>query len=97
MARAAAKLDLAQWPGVVVKHYLGQASEEAVLAAPRGGDATAQSELQCEAYFYLGMARLVRGDAAAAREHLGKSVATKATRLQEHRQARIELARLGAR
>lgn len=97
LAQAAAKLDLAEWPGVVVKHYLGQASEEAVLAATRSGDAKAQRELQCEAYFHLGMARLARGDATAARERLARSVATNATRPQEYHQARIELARLGAR
>jgi lipoprotein NlpI len=53
LVRHAAQLDLAQWPGVVVKFLMGQAKPEEVAATANLGDPQRLVERVCDADFYL--------------------------------------------
>ena len=88
-------LELNGWPGVAVRHFLGQVPEAAVLDAIASADPTTQIEPRCEGYFYVGMSRLLLGNRNGASEMFKKSTATPACRgFVEYKQAGIELARL---
>jgi lipoprotein NlpI len=62
-----ASLDLASWPGTVVKLYLGTATPEQTFAASTQGDAAIQTERTCEATFYIGEYELLRKNTGAAK------------------------------
>ena len=62
LERNAKKLDLGEWPGPVVRLYLGDTSKDSVLAAARDSGPQRQKEKQCEAYFYLGQLALLDGN-----------------------------------
>lgn len=89
-------LDLNRWPGAVLSYYLGQESETTVLVAAKGTDTWTQESRVCEAFYYLGMARLLRDDRQGATDFFRRSVATGRTDVTEYREAKHELARLGA-
>jgi hypothetical protein len=74
----------------------GGTDETALLVA--AGKATDQPPLgaQCEAYYCIGVMRLIRGDAAGARELFQKSVATGLRSSPARQFARAELTRLGS-
>ena len=55
-------VDAERWPAVVARHLLGRATAEEVMAEIAVGDSDKRVERQCEAYFYLGSARLIAGD-----------------------------------
>lgn len=91
----AKRLDLTQWPGIIVRHYLGQDREEAVLAAARDADPAKQREQECEAFFYLGQAHLLKGDTTEAIDYFRKVVDTGVTGFIQYEMAGAELKRLG--
>jgi lipoprotein NlpI len=95
----AAKLDLSDWPGAVVKLYLGSITPDAVLQAAKDADAESESEgvLLCEAYFYLGEYALLQGQRLKAARLFRQAVATNASTLFEYLAAQGELRRLAAR
>ncbi|MEO6004380.1 MAG: hypothetical protein ABIZ04_24945 [Opitutus sp.] len=49
------------------------------------------AEQQCEAYYYAGMANLLKGDKVRAKEFFGMSVATKVSPYPEYSLSRSEL------
>jgi lipoprotein NlpI len=82
------------WPAPLIFVYLGRTSEDVALAAAREGPADGASERTFDAYFFLGMRRLVEGDRKGAADFLRKSLETDKERLLEFRQAKLELAKL---
>lgn len=54
LAEASEKLDMSEWPGPVVRLFLGQLTPEAVLAAADSPDVEKQKHQLCQAHFYLG-------------------------------------------
>jgi lipoprotein NlpI len=69
----AAQLDLAQWPGAVVKYLMGEGTPQSVNAAAQQGDPARVVERVCDADFYVAEQDLVRGDAAAAKPLLQRA------------------------
>lgn len=63
----AAQLDLAQWPGPVIRYLMGDGTPESVNAAALQGDPTRMVERVCDADFYVAEQDLAHGNTAAAR------------------------------
>ena len=82
------------WPAPLIFFTLGRTSEDVALSAAREGPADEMQERALDAYFFLGMYRLVQGDRAGAIDFLQKSLESKKERLLEYRQAKLELSRL---
>jgi lipoprotein NlpI len=95
LARAAARLNLAPWPGPVVSLYLGTSTEQAVVAAAADPHPKTQREQQCGAYFYVGEHLLLQGRRAEAAKMFQAAVATGAAHFLEFGGAKAELKRLG--
>lgn len=82
------------WGKAVCQMLLKQLSEDEVLAkANATEDAKMRNGRLCEAYFYLGTARLIAGDKIAGRAMLAQAVATECKTFIEYTLARAELAR----
>jgi tetratricopeptide (TPR) repeat protein len=64
LARNAAKLDLAKWPGPIAQFYLGKATTEQVNAAAAQGDASTKVDQTCETAFFIGEYELRKKNAA---------------------------------
>jgi gag-polyprotein putative aspartyl protease len=80
-----------RWEKDIGAFLLGNMSEAAFLrAASRGHD----PGLQCEAWFYAGMKRLLSGDAATAQSYFKKCLATDKKDFDEYIFAAAELRRL---
>jgi lipoprotein NlpI len=60
-------LDLEQWPGPVVRLYLGQITRDALKGAVGDQDPTIARRKSCEAPFYIAELDVVSGQAEAAR------------------------------
>lgn len=69
----AAQLDLAQWPGPVVKYLMGEGTPESVNAAALQGDPTKVVERVCDADFYVAGQDLAHGDTASAKPLLQRA------------------------
>jgi lipoprotein NlpI len=89
-----AKLDLSEWPGAVVKLYLGSITPNGVLLAAKDADADPDAELRCEAYFYLGEYALLHGQRLKAARLFRQAVATNSSISFEYLAAQSELRRL---
>jgi lipoprotein NlpI len=93
LASAAANLDLAAWPGPLIKLYLGQAAPDQVRRASQSGDDAAVYGQTCDADFYVGEYELLQGDRGAARTGF-TAAATCAPIFFEHGFAVEELKRI---
>jgi tetratricopeptide (TPR) repeat protein len=83
------------WPAAIARLYVGEASEKDVLEAVKEGVEVEEIERECEAYYFLGMRRLVDGEREKAREHFEKSIATNSKQeSDEYYLSRVELKRL---
>jgi lipoprotein NlpI len=91
------KLKANRWERTIAKFLLDRMSEAEFLRAAGYGAARDQAGLQCEAWFYAGMKRLVAGDAATARKYLQKSVASGQKDYDEYNFAASELRILAQR
>ena len=87
-------VDAERWPAVVAHHLLGRATAGEVLAEIDAADSAKRVERQCEAYFYLGSARLIAGDRQAAARLYRNSIATDVKRFIEYIGATIDLERM---
>jgi tetratricopeptide (TPR) repeat protein len=85
------------WCGELLDFYRGRFSAAELLAMARAAPAAERPGRLCEAHYYIGMALLLEGDAAAARAELEACVATGLTHFTEHERARQELRALGSR
>ncbi len=63
----AARLDLSQWPGPVVKFLMGEATPQSVNAAAQEGDPARLVERVCDADFYVAEQDLAHGDPVSAK------------------------------
>ncbi len=71
----AAMLDLARWPGPVLKFYQGGMSADQVRSAAEMGDPAQKASRVCDANFYIGEYDLGRGNAATAKAPLESAAA----------------------
>jgi lipoprotein NlpI len=84
------------WTKSIGLFLTGKLDEKALLtAAEKPGDESVNSQ-QCEALYYIGMMRLLKGDQVSARDFLQKCIATGEKNEDEYDFARAELARLDA-
>jgi tetratricopeptide (TPR) repeat protein len=88
LAAAAAQLKTKAWPHPIIEFYLGKRTADDMAAAAAG------TEERCEAEFYLGEWRLVRGDRTKAKEALEAAKATCPASFYEHDGAVAELGRI---
>jgi tetratricopeptide (TPR) repeat protein len=84
------------WVKHVARFLAGQIDERALLAAAEKKDVETVSGQRCEAYYFIGMMRLIRGDRAGARDYLQRCVGTGEKEYYEYSFARAELGRLNA-
>jgi lipoprotein NlpI len=83
-----------KWIKTLVRFLNGTVDENTLLAnALIGGDPPARDR-QCEAYYYAGMARLLKDDTAGAKGLFEKCMAINRTTFYEHAFAKAELARM---
>jgi len=83
------------WVRTISKYYVGidNLSEQAVLSeARKGKDGKEVGERLCEAYYYLGVKRLVAGNRKGAIEYFTLSIETDVKRFQEYGAAKAMLA-----
>ncbi|MSO88529.1 MAG: hypothetical protein EXQ89_00885 [Rhodospirillaceae bacterium] len=97
LAANAGRLDLRKWPGAIVHFALGRTRESEVLEAAQGARSTTRREQECEAFYYLGMERLERGDITGAVAMFRGAIDTGVRHFVEYHQAEFELERLNAR
>jgi tetratricopeptide (TPR) repeat protein len=76
------------WYVVLVGLLTGAKTEDAAIAAAKTSDAKTSRERLCEATFYAGMLRAIRGDAAKAVELLDRCLATDVRTFTEFEEAR---------
>ena len=82
------------WIAPMVRFYAGGITEEEVLDMAKAEDTNKDNEQKCEAFYYLGMARLfgmngaVEPDTTGAREYFEKCVATGVEEFLEFKLAR---------
>ena len=84
-----------EWPGLIYAVLRGRADDADVLDWIRNTDQAKRREMECVAFFFLGQARLLKGDTDGARSYFEKALATGATAYRQFEAARIELARMG--
>jgi len=84
-----------EWVRTISKYYLGidNLNEQAVLTeARRGKDGKEVGERLCEAYYYLGIKRLVAGNRKGAAEYFTLSIETDVKSFSEHASSKAMLA-----
>ncbi len=94
LVEAVAKEPPEGWSKNVGRFLIGEMTEEALLYAAAAGDEKTVPLRQCEAYFYAGMVRLLKGDSPGARDLFGKCVNTGIKSYAEYDLARAEMTRL---
>lgn len=81
----------ADWFSTVAADLLGGISDADLLAAAKSPDRKKESGQLCEAWFYIGMKKLMHGDQSGAQDSFNKSVATDEKNYTEYLFARAEL------
>jgi tetratricopeptide (TPR) repeat protein len=84
------------WSKLLGQYLAGELDEAALLAAAQKKDEEPVEGRLCEAYYFIGMKRLLAGDTAAARDFWQKSLATGKKSYYEYEFALGELARTGS-
>lgn len=88
-------LNLSGFPGPVIHFYLGESTENDVMAAAKTGSPQEQREQLCEASFYLGEVALLHGKRDEAVRLFRQSIGTGLTYFYEYQGAAIEMQHLG--
>ncbi len=104
LKQGAAPADFAQtvggwkegWAKTIGQFLAGQRDEAALFAAAEKSGEEPVSGQRCEAWYFAGQMRLLKGDQAGAREAFQKSVATNQRDYNEYLFAQAALARLAA-
>lgn len=86
------KLD--QWPGPLIRHFLGYEEPGRVIAAMDEGRTDARLEKRATGYFFLGISALNKGDEDRARTYFEKTLATGAVQFRQYDAAKRELDKL---
>ena len=81
----------ADWFSTVASHLLGRISAADLLAAAKSSDKNKENGQLCEAWFYVGMKKLIGGDKSGAQDCFNKSVGTDQKEYTEYHFARAEL------
>jgi tetratricopeptide (TPR) repeat protein len=84
------------WSKTLGQFVAGQLDETALLAGAEESDKEPATGQKCEACYFAGMMRLLKGDRPGARDWFQKALATNARNYYEYAFARAELARLDA-
>jgi lipoprotein NlpI len=84
------------WTKTIGQFLTGQRDEAALLAAAEKSDQEPVAGQRCEAWYFAGQMRLLKGDQAGAREAFQKALATNQTNYNEYLFAQAALARLAA-
>lgn len=71
-------VNLDQWPGAILKLYLGEVDAKTLMNALSKGVSGMNAGHKCEAYYYLAQYFLLNNDRARAKELFNKAVATNA-------------------
>lgn len=92
--RLARSLDLATWPGPVLKFFLGQSDVDGLMGEAEGNaDPIKRSEQHCEAEFYYAEWQIMHGGWSRAHAHLEDAVASCPKSFYEFYSAKAELAK----
>lgn len=78
------KVNLDEWPGALLKLYLGNVDVKTVIEALAKGVPNMKAGHACEAYYYLGQYFLLNNDRKAALEMFTKAVASNAKSYVEY-------------
>jgi lipoprotein NlpI len=84
VSKFSATANLVEWPGAILKLYMGEVDAEAVIEALSKGVPNMQIGHACEAYYYLGQYYLLQNDRRKALELFNKAVATQAKAFVEY-------------
>jgi lipoprotein NlpI len=98
LRQRAAERNLAEWPGPIVRVFLGELKPEQVAPPALPADwpaAVRKAAAQCELSFYVAELRLLRHEPAKAAALFRATVATGIKEYVEYRAAAFELGRLG--
>ena len=79
------------WVSQIAAFFLDQLSEKDFLAAAETPDSETVNQQHCEAWYYIGMKRLLAGDKTAAIDDFNKCLATKETDFTEYAFAQAQL------
>ena len=82
------------WSATIAAFLQGEIQEEAFLKAMESPDARTANEQACEAWYYAGFMRLIRGDATTAEAYFRKCIAVGLFAFWEHKHAVAELGRI---
>lgn len=75
LASMTAKTKPEEWPAPLLKYYLGQETEETVMAEAAKGTTETRRNNQCEAHYYIGHLALLQGQKDKAKALFAKSIA----------------------
>jgi lipoprotein NlpI len=96
LTEASRQVEMTEWPAPVLRLYLGQSTQEAVLAAAEDRDARRRSDQLCEANFYIAEWLLQRDDKDKATRLFRLAAAGCPKSFTEYEGAMAELKALGA-
>jgi lipoprotein NlpI len=96
LAELLPKLDEKQWARQIAAFYLGQISEQQLLAVASDNvtEPKQLAEQLCEVYFYLAKWHALQNNPTQAIEYYKKTLSTNIYEFVEHRYARLEMAKL---
>jgi lipoprotein NlpI len=96
LAELLPKLDEKQWARQIAAFYLGQISEQQLLAVASDNvtEPKQLAEQLCEVYFYLAKWHALQNNPTQAIEYYKKTLSTNVYEFVEHRYARLEMAKL---
>ena len=80
----AATISYRKWPYPLLRYYLGEIDETALLADLRQGDETKEREQMCEALFYLAERHRIQNSSELARRYYAASMDTKVLEFREY-------------
>lgn len=83
-----------KWIAPVAQFYAGKTTEDAVLKAAENEDEQIATEQKCEAYYYIGMMNLLKGDMPKAKDDFKKCVSTDVKYFMEYNMAKAELEKI---
>jgi tetratricopeptide (TPR) repeat protein len=98
LADAAAAKDAMNrsWVDALVVYLGGNSSDDELLKSVNPADPLGSEAQLCEAHFYIGMNKKLKGDNAGAQEHFQKALDTQANRLSAYRGAQFALKKFDA-
>jgi lipoprotein NlpI len=83
------------WPGPLVALFMGDTTQDAVLAPYLDAEASPDNGARLQAFFFAGQHQLISGDAQAAAELFWQVIQSGEVRTMAYAGARAELERLG--